>query len=289
MTFSHRRPAVFVTCAAMVVAALAATAGARQQTPAPKAEPAPIVRPIPAPPDVAAPPDDAVKTKSGLATKVITPGTGAEHPKADDMVTVHYTGWTTKGAMFDSSYTRGKSSTFGVNRVIPGWGEAVQLMVVGEKRRAWIPEALAYKGRADRPQGMLVFDIELVSFSANPASAPPDVAAPPADAVKTRSGLAYKVLKAGTGTVHPRRSSKVTVHYTGWTTDGKMFDSSVVRGQAATFQLDEVIPGWTEGVQLMVEGEKRRFWIPQEIAYEGRQDGPSGMLVFDVELIAIQK
>ena len=289
MTFSHFRPAAFVTGAAMVVAALAVTAGARQQTPAPQTETKPIVRPIPAPPDVAAPPAGAAKTKSGLATMVVTPGTGTEHPKADDIVTVHYTGWNTKGEMFDSSYTRGKPSTFGLNRVIVGWGETVQLMVAGEKRRAWIPEELAYKGRADRPQGMLVFDIELISFMASPTTAPADVAAPPPDAQKTKSGLAYKVLKAGTGTDHPKRSSKVTVHYTGWTTDGKMFDSSVAKGQPATFPLDQVIPGWTEGVQLMVEGEKTRFWIPQRIAYDGQQGMPSGMLVFDVELIAIQK
>jgi peptidylprolyl isomerase len=275
--------------AAMVVAALAATAAARQQTPVPQTEAKPIVRPIPAPPDVGAPPDDATRTKSGLATKVITPGTGTEHPKADDIVTVHYTGWSTKGVMFDSSFTRGKPSTFTLNRVITGWGETVQLMVAGEKRRAWIPEELAYKGRPDRPQGMLVFDIELISFMANPTTAPPDVAAPPADAQKTKSGLAYKVLQAGSGAVHPKRNSRVTVHYTGWTTDGKMFDSSVAKGQPATFPLDQVIPGWTEGVQLMVEGEKTRFWIPQRIAYDGQSGMPAGMLVFDVELIAIQK
>jgi len=289
MTFSYLRPAAFVIGAATVVAALAPPPGARPQTPTPQPEIKPIVRPIPAPPDVAAPPDDAAKTRSGLATKVITPGTGADHPKSDDIVTVHYTGWSTKGAMFDSSYTRGKPSTFQLNRVITGWGETVQLMVAGEKRRAWIPEELAYKGRPDRPQGMLVFDIELISFMANPTTAPADVAKPPADAQKTKSGLSYKVLKTGTGTDHPKRSSKVTVHYTGWTTDGKMFDSSVAKGQPATFPLDQVIPGWTEGVQLMVEGEKTRFWIPQRIAYDGQSGMPSGMLVFDVELIAIQK
>jgi len=289
MTFSNHRHAALVIGAATVVAALAATAGARQQTPTSQTESKPIVRPVPAPPDVAGPAADAVKTKSGLATKVLTPGTGTEHPKADDIVTVHYTGWNTKGEMFDSSYARGKPSTFGVNRVIAGWGEAVQLMVAGEKRRAWIPEELAYKGRTDRPQGMLVFDIELVSFVANPTTPPEDVAKAPADAQKTRSGLAYKVLRAGTGTVHPKSSNRVTVHYTGWTTDGKMFDSSVAKGQPATFPLDQVIPGWTEGVQLMVEGEKTRFWIPQRIAYDGQSGMPSGMLVFDVELIAIQK
>ena len=289
MTFSNHRHAALVIGAATVVAALAATAGARQQTPTSQTESKPIVRPVPAPPDVAGPPADAVKTKSGLATRVLTPGTGTERPKADDIVTVHYTGWNTKGEMFDSSYTRGKPSTFALNRVIAGWGETVQLMVRGEKRRAWIPEELAYKGRADRPQGMLVFDIELISFTASPTTAPPDVAAPPADAQKTKSGLAYKVLQAGAGTVHPKRSSQVTVHYTGWTTDGKMFDSSVAKGKPATFPLDQVIPGWTEGVQLMVEGEKTRLWIPQRIAYDGQQGMPAGMLVLDVELITIQK
>ena len=115
--------------------------------------------------------------------------------------------------------------------------------------------------------------------------APPDVAAPPADAVRTPSGLASTVLTPGTGTRHPRPNSEVTVHYTGWTTDGRMFDSSVQRGDPSTFSLDGVIPGWTEGVQMMVVGEKRRFWIPAKLAYEGSPDRPQGTLVFDIELL----
>ncbi len=117
--------------------------------------------------------------------------------------------------------------------------------------------------------------------------APSDVAEPPSDAESTSTGLASKVIDVGTGSTHPTATSNVTVHYTGWTTDGEMFDSSVTREQPATFPLTGVIKGWTEGVQLMVVGEKRRFWIPEELAYGGRQD-PRGMLVFDVELIAIQ-
>jgi len=124
--------------------------------------------------------------------------------------------------------------------------------------------------------------------AAPPIPAPPDVAAPPPDAMKTSSGLASKVLTPGHGTRHPRANSRVTVHYTGWTTDGKMFDSSVQRGEPATFPLDGVIKGWTEGVQMMVEGEKRRFWIPESLAYQGQSGGPAGMLVFDVELIRIE-
>jgi FKBP-type peptidyl-prolyl cis-trans isomerase len=122
--------------------------------------------------------------------------------------------------------------------------------------------------------------------------APADVAAAPADAVKTASGLASKVLKAGKGTKKPVATDTVKVHYTGWTTDGKMFDSSVQRGQPATFPLNGVIKGWTEGVALMVEGEKRRFWIPGNLAYgdkPSRPGAPSGTLVFDVELIEIEK
>jgi FKBP-type peptidyl-prolyl cis-trans isomerase len=124
--------------------------------------------------------------------------------------------------------------------------------------------------------------------SEDPLAAPVDVAAPPADAQTTASGLASRVLRAGTGTVHPTAQSRVTVHYTGWTTDGKMFDSSVERGESATFPLDGVIPGWTEGVQLMVVGERRRLWIPEALAYQGKEGPPKGMLVFDVELLAIE-
>ena len=239
---------------------------------------------IPAPPDVAAPPKDARKTNSGLATLVLQPGTGKERPRADEIVTVHYTGWTTDGKMFDSSVTRGTPATFPLNRVIAGWTEGVPMMVIGEKRRLWIPEALAYKGQADRPKGMLVFDVELLSM---PTRAPADVKAAPADAKRTTSGLAYKVLTSGEGKTRPKATSQVMVHYTGWTTDGKMFDSSVVRGQPTTFPLNGVIPGWTEGVQLMVEGEKTRFWIPDTLAYKGQQNAPQGTLVFDIELLRV--
>lgn len=119
--------------------------------------------------------------------------------------------------------------------------------------------------------------------------APPDVAAVPRDAQRTPSGLASKVVGPGRGTRHPAATSRVEVHYTGWKLDGTMFDSSVQRGSPAQFPLNGVIRGWTEGVQLMVEGEKRRFWIPAELAYGENPGGgrPGGMLVFDVELLRI--
>ena len=132
----------------------------------------------------------------------------------------------------------------------------------------------------------------VVAFAASAAAqiaAPDDVAAVPADAETSSSGLSYKVIEAGTGTDHPSATDEVTVHYTGWLTNGTMFDSSVSRGQPARFPLNGVIRGWTEGVQLMVVGEKRRFWIPSDLGYgdRGAANGliPAGAtLVFDVEL-----
>ncbi len=249
---------------------------------------------VPPPDDVAAPPVDAEKTASGLASKVLMPGKGSTHPAKTDLVTVQYSGWTTDGKNFDSSLTGGKPVTFPLDKVIAGWTEGVQFMVAGEKRRFWIPEELAYKGKEGRPAGMLVFDVELISFrpaapketSVDPTKAPDDVQRPPTDAKRTGTGLSYKILKPGAGAQRPDAGSSVTVHYSGWTTDGKLFDSSYARHEPATFRLNRVIPGWTEGLQLMVEGEKRRFWIPEALAYAG--NGPvTGDLVFDIELVKI--
>jgi peptidylprolyl isomerase len=264
--------------ATVLILVLAANAGAQT---APTAN-------LAAPPDVAAAPADATTSATGLASKVVTSGTGSEKPLATDIVTVHYTGWTPDGKVVDSSWTRGTPSMFPLNRALLGWRECVQLMTVGEKRRCWVPQNLAYAGQAGRPAGTIVFDIELLETRRSPAVAPSDVAAPPNDAKRTVSGLFYKVLKPGTGERRPQPYSRVTVHYTGWTTDGKMFDSSLTRGAPATLSLDKVIKGWTEGLQLMVEGERTRLWIPQNLAYQGEPGSPRGMLVFDIDLVRIE-
>jgi len=245
------------------------------------------------PKDVNAAPADAEITASGLASRVLTVGTGTGSPAAVDTVTVHYSGWTTDGKLFDSSVQRGQPTSFPLNRVIKGWTEGLQLMVIGEKRRFWIPADLAYGENpgGGRPGGLLVFDVELLEIekAPEPPKVPEDVAAIPDNAEVRPSGLASRVIKAGTGTAHPAKRDMVTVHYSGWTTDGQMFDSSVARGSPTSFGLSQVIPGWTEGVQLMVEGETRRFWIPGKLAYgENPQGGaPGGTLVFDIELIKI--
>jgi peptidylprolyl isomerase len=122
-----------------------------------------------------------------------------------------------------------------------------------------------------------------------PIAAPEDVAAPPKDAKKTKTGLYTKVLQKGTGTKKPKAEDRVKVHYTGWTKDGKMFDSSIARGEPTMFGVDQVIKGWTEALQLMTAGEKRRLWIPPDLAYgeSPRTGAPAGQLTFDVELVEI--
>ncbi len=163
---SLRRVLPMLTLA--LVVALSVSAGA--QVPQPK--------PLPPPSDVAAAPSDAIVTSTGLASKILTPGTGTEHPTAASTVKVHYSGWTTDGQMFDSSVVRGEPSSFGVSRVIKGWTEGVQLMVKGEKRRFWIPAALAYGDNptGGRPKGLLVFDVELFEIT-TPTDAPAHLAA----------------------------------------------------------------------------------------------------------------
>ncbi len=108
----------------------------------------------------------------------------------------------------------------------------------------------------------------------------------------TESGLQYEIIQQGSGQ-SPDENDQVTVHYTGKTVNGNVFDSSVERGEPVTFNVGQVIPGWTEGLQLMQEGGKARFYIPSDLAYGTRGAGPDipphSALIFDVELITVEK
>jgi len=111
-----------------------------------------------------------------------------------------------------------------------------------------------------------------------------------AGVVSFESGLQMQVLTPGEGDVHPRATDRVLVHYHGTLLDGRVFDSSVQRGQPIQFGLNQVIPGWTQGLQQMVVGEKARLFIPSHLAYGNRQAGiiaPGSLLIFDVELLGI--
>jgi peptidylprolyl isomerase len=217
---------------------------------------------------------------------VLTPGTGKKHPKPTDVVKATFTGWTPSGQAFGAA----EPSLLNMAQQPPGWAEALSQMVEGEKRRLWMPAALAYGNAPGSPTEGLILDLELLGLPEAPP-APADLKAPPKDATKLPSGLAYKVLTHGKGDKHPTATSRVTMHYSGWTKSGKMFDSSVMRGAPLVIGLNQVIPGWTEGVPVMVVGDKMRLWIPAAMAYgvkPASPASPAGDLVFDLELLAIQ-
>lgn len=253
---------------------------------------------LPAPSDVAAAPAGSKCTASGLCIRtLVEPLASGVSPGPADQVDVHYTGWQKNGRMFDSSIIRGESITFPVAAVIEGWTEGLQLMQEGGTYRIWIPAALAYGENPQHPEapaGQLTFDVELIQViraGLSPA-VPSDVAAAPAHATCTPSGLCYLVLRPGRSpSRRPGPEDRVTVHYTGWTKAGEQFDTSVERRRPATFQANQVLKGWTEMLQLMDEGSKVLVWIPPSLAYgekPEREGAPAGQLTFEIELISFE-
>lgn len=264
-------------------AARPAASGALKVVPAPP----PV---IPAPADVGDAPKDAVATPSGVKTKTLQPGTGTEHPRDQDEVQVNYVIWKKSGEMVDRS---SQVFTTITSKMFPGWAEGMKLMVQGEKRRIWVPAKLAYGETPANglPAGDLVVDVELVELVrlGDAPEVPKDLTKPPKDAVKTKSGLVYKVLTPGNGRT-PGPSDAVLVKYAGFTEDGKVFDSNIARGRATTIRVNQVVRGWAEGLMLMKEGEKAQFWVPAELGYgmSPRPGTPTGPLVFVTELVKLK-
>jgi peptidylprolyl isomerase len=240
--------------------------------------------PLPAPPDVAAAPADATRTASGLAYKLISEGGGHDKPNAWDRVALHYTGWTSDGAMRESAQE--KPAVFAVAQVMPGWREALLLMAAGDRMRLWLPRALAQQEHSPEPTSDMVYDLTLVAVERlpEPPRAPTPLAVPPKDAVTTKDGLAYRLRAQGAGGAKPTLNDRVVMTYSAWTTDGELFDSSTFRGKPTSLPVRGLIPGWAEGLQLMAAGDKATFWIPEMLAYGGRDGAPRGMLVYEVEL-----
>ncbi|MCF8475251.1 MAG: FKBP-type peptidyl-prolyl cis-trans isomerase [Emcibacter sp.] len=231
-------------------------------------------------------------TKSGLKYEILREGTGA-NPTADDNVTVHYEGTLLDGTKFDSSYDRGETITFPLNRVIKGWTEGVQLMKEGAKYKFTIPSNLAYGeqgGGPIPPNADLIFTVELFKVEVDEGKEFLKQNKEKKGIKVTDSGLQYKVLLEGTGK-SPSATDRVTVHYEGTLIDGTKFDSSYDRGEPIDFGLNQVIRGWTEGLQLMKEGAKYKLFIPSDLAY-GPQGSPGAIppnaaLIFTVELIRV--
>jgi len=248
----------------------------------------------PIPPDVAAPPANAETTKLGSKFVVLRPGTGTAKAKPWDNVTYNYTAWDDTGRMFETTEMKKRPSKISPYRQSAALEEVLTMMTAGERVRVWTTgEKMASNGKPapGQPTGPVCYEIESITIEpgVEPPPVPADVAKPPADAQKTAKGTYYKVLKpAAKPGAKPKVTDTVKVNYTGWTTDGRMFDSSVIRKEPAEFSLQGVVAGWTDGIPLMSVGDKYRFWIPDELAYKGVPGRPQGMLVFDIELVSIE-
>ena len=145
-----------VTAAAVAILALASVTCSREP-PRPKGTIAPL--------DVASPPPEASTTPSGLAYRVLVSGKGGPHPDAGSRVEVNYTGWTPDGTIVEGAPLGGPTATFQLSETMPGWREGLRMMSAGDKWRFWIPPHLAYADQPEKPQGMLVYDIDLVGFA----------------------------------------------------------------------------------------------------------------------------
>jgi peptidylprolyl isomerase len=244
----------------------------------------------PPPPDLAAAPAAAERTASGLISRQLSPQKSDERAERHDRVRIVYVGWDESGRVFDSSAPRGAFAEVTLTHGFPGWQEALAMLRRGEKRRFWIPSALAYDAYPGMVRGQLVYDIELVAIVDMPAPppVPRDVARAPRGAAWLPSGVAYRVLAPGSGTIEAGPGSIVDVHYTYWTPSGRMVDSTLPNGRPHRAHLKDgdLPPGVTEVVIQMVAGERRRIWVPEPLSYPATH-AAKGPLVFDLELLVV--
>jgi len=223
---------------------------------------------------------------------ILKKGSGYDHPGDNDCVKLHFTGWKRDGSFLATSRLRGEPENGCLRTLFAGVAEALKTMVVGEERRLWIPADLTF--RMDEPEeppprADVTYDIELLSIQKAPPT-PRDLKVPPAAARKLSSGLAVQVLSKGHGTRHPAPGGSVKLHFSGWTTDGRLVESTVMAGRPAVYELEAVVPGWREALQQMVVGDKVRLWIPAALAYgdKPRKGAPRGDLVYELELLALE-
>ena len=247
--------------------------------------------PIPAPVDVASPPSSAVRTPSGVAMRVLTPGHGTRHPKDNDCVLLHFTTWGRDGAFLSSSRSGGAPQNQCLVNAFPGVAEALKKMVVGEQLRVWVPAALlSLADDEDRVRRVdATLDIELYEIIEAPPT-PRSLKSAPPTARRLASGLAIEILRKGKGTQHPLEESQVKLAFSGWTADGRLIESSVMAHRPAVFSVAGVIRGWREALLQMVVGDEVRLWIPRDLAYGPKplRGQPKGDLVYELSLLEIQ-
>jgi peptidylprolyl isomerase len=238
---------------------------------------------------------DTITTKSGLKY-VIVKKNKEGIPTTGKKATIHYSGYMRDGKMFDSSLDRGQPliADVGKSKLFPGLDEAVSLMRTGEKARFIIPSALAFGERGGGPvppNTDLIMDLEVTEVKDIPVAVKFDTTG--ITPKTTASGLKYFEIKLSGNPKKAQAGQTVKVHYSGYLEDGKMFDSSIERGEPIEFPLGagNVIPGWEEGIALMHVGDKFRLVIPYQLAYgeQGRPPAipPSARLTFDVELVGV--
>lgn len=248
----------------------------------------------PVPADVAAPPATARATRSGIRYVVVTPPASPEKLRFFDTAAFRYTAWDATGKMLSSTEKRARPVSSALYKQPAALEEVMTTMGVGQRTRFWVDAAKVGQIGLEPTKGLICYELQVTEVTRAKGTPPPtprDVKAPPPGTQKTEAGVFYRVLKpspaAGKG-ARPKVTDTVSVHYTGWTVDGRMFDSSLVRGEPTKFPLNGVIKGWSDGIPQMTVGETTRFWIPEELAYKGQPNNPQGMLVFDVELLGIE-
>lgn len=238
---------------------------------------------------------DTLKTASGIKYIIVKENKAGETTNGKK-VTINYSGFFKEGRCFDSSVDRGQPlvAEVGKGKLFPGLDEAISLMRNGEKGKFIIPSKLAFGERGSGPippNSDLIMDMEVVSVKDIPVPVKFDTTG--ITPKVTATGLKYFEVKKSGNEQKPKAGQNVKVHYTGYLLDGKLFDSSVERGEPIEFPLGagQVIAGWEEGIALMSIGDKYRFVIPSQLGYgeAGRAPviPPSANLIFDVELISV--
>lgn len=232
--------------------------------------------------------DRQKKTESGIVWETLTEGSGEAVTK-DDPLELKIAFWNERKELIDCSEMSMPLFAMVARIRLKFMADVVPGMKKGQRIRCEVPPALCFAEQAIGtklpPNSKTIWELEVI----RKVEQPKFVASDDSKLKKTASGLAYEILREGSGR-NPKETDTVSVHYTGWLTDGTVFDSSHTRLQPASFPLKGVIKGWTEGLQLMQPGAIFQFTIPAELAYGAQQKGKipaNSTLIFYVELLKI--